>query len=226
MSNNILIVENDPLLQKIVQTGLEQFYSCTVVSSVSKACTELERHAYAAVVLDRILDDGDGIEVISYLRDYAYQTRVLIISMLDRAPDRIHGLASGADDYLSKPFSMVELKLRIEKLISSKRLEPERIYTAGSLELHSDTGLVIYQGQSVQLRKKESQILACLLEYKNRTVSRATLCAQVWPSLLEQPQYSTLDVYIRRLRMALGKAGSYIKTMRGFGYQFCESQAK
>lgn len=223
MSNNILIVENDPLLQKILQTGLEQFYHCTLVSSVARACSELELHDYSAVILDRVLDDGDGIEVVTYLRDLSAQTRVLIISMLDRSPDKIHGLASGADDYLAKPFSMVELKLRIEKLLSSTRLEPERVLRGGPLELHTESGVVVHHDQSIQLRKKESQILACLLQYRNRTVRRETLCAHVWPAQLDRPQYSTLDVYIRRLRMALRDAGQHIKTARGFGYQFCES---
>lgn len=220
---NILIVENDATLANTLKTQLEskQFF-CVVVDSVQQALTEVEEFVYDIVILDRILNDGDGIEVAQFIADYAYKTKIIILSELTSITERINGLENGADDYLTKPFSVSELLLKINKLQHTEKIKAQETLKLGKIEISPDSGEISLNGKNKVLRKKEAQLLTCLIRHKNQVVSRKRIIDTVWSNTYNLPTESTLDVYVRRIRINLGKYKSYIKTVRGFGYMATE----
>lgn len=220
---HILIVENDSTLAQTLATHLQtKKYFCTVCDSVETAITELESFSYDLVILDRILSDGDGIVVAEFISDFAYQTKVLILSEMSQIQERIKGLEHGADDYLAKPFSISELALKIKKLLNTQKIRTFEQLTLGPLNIIPETGEISVHNKKIYIRKKEIQLLACLIRYKNQVVSREKIIDIVWAGSYDLPTQSTLDVYIRRIRVSLGEYKNYIKTVRGFGYMASE----
>ncbi len=220
---NILIVENDKTLATTLQKQLEaKNYFCTTASSIEKAISEIESCVYDLVLLDRVLDDGDGIEVSEFISDYSYKTKVLMLSELSKINERIKGLEHGADDYITKPFSFTELLLKVQKLLHTEKVKEREILKLGKLEIIPESGEISLNGKSKTLRKKEAQLLTCLIRHKNQVVSRKRIIDTVWSNTYDLPTQSTLDVYVRRIRINLGIYKSYIKTIRGFGYMATE----
>ena len=220
---NILIVENNLTLSKTIQKHLEnKKYFVTSCSTIEKAISELEKYSYDLVILDRILDDGDGIEVAEFISDFSYQTKVIILSELTSTNERIKGLEHGADDYLTKPFSLTELTIRIKKLLYTQKIKSVEKLKLGMITVIPETGELTIEGTKTIMRKRECQLLTCLIRHKNQVISRNKIIDIIWSGSYNLPTQATLDVYIRRLRMKLGKYNSYIKTVRGFGYMILE----
>ena len=217
--NKILIIENDRTLSKIISEYLKnKSFECDISPTIEKAFKLLENKAYDLLILDRALDDGDGIEVLEFINDFDFKTRVIILSKKSEVFQRINGLEKGADDYLAKPFSISELYLRIKNLLSKEKTREIKSFSLGPITIFPKTGEIILNKITSTMRKKEIQILACLFRYKNHVVSREMIINDVWSGNSEIPTYTTLDVYIRRIRMFLGNERHIIKTVRGFGY--------
>lgn len=215
----ILIVENDTVLVKTLSEHLRRKnFHCVICDSVKKAIYELENFSYDLIILDRILTDGDGIEVAEFITEFSYQTKVLILSELANQKERVMGLEKGADDYLAKPFSLTELSVKVHKLLHTQKIKAIEKLTLANISIVPETGELCMNGKTKQIRKKEIQLLACLIRHKNQVVSREKIIDIVWSGSYDLPTQSTLDVYIRRLRITLGKSKSLIKTVRGFGY--------
>jgi len=220
---NILIVENNKILAQTLSSNLKSIgYFTQICSSVESAINELESYSYDLVILDRVLDDGDGIEVAEFINDFSYQVKVLMLSELSNTKQRIKGLENGADDYIAKPFSLTELNIKVKKLLNTQKIKEVEKLTLGTLSLLPETGELSINGKTQLIRKKESQLLCCLMRHKNQVISRNKIIDIVWSGSYELPTQSTLDVYVRRLRIRLGKYKSYIKTVRGFGYMAIE----
>ena len=209
---NILIVENNNVLAKTLSEHLKnKGYFITITPSVEKAINEIEEYPYDLIILDRILDDGDGIEVAEFVRDFSYQIKVLMLSELCNVKERIKGLENGADDYLAKPFSLSELSIKIKKLLCTQKILDIEKLSLGKIAITPETGELSINGKIVLIRKKEAQLLTCLIRHKNQVISRNKIIDIVWSGNYELPTQSTLDVYIRRIRVKLGKYKSYIK---------------
>ncbi|MDQ3009032.1 MAG: response regulator transcription factor, partial [bacterium] len=146
----------------------------------------------------------------------------ICISQLRELDHRIKGLEKGADDYIPKPFSPAELWLKISKWLHVQKRKQYQLLNIGPIEFIADTGVLLDRDKQKTLRRREASILACLLRYKNAVVSRDTIIDTVWRMSDEPPTFSTLDVYIRRLRIALGEHHRLIKTVRGFGYMITD----
>jgi DNA-binding response OmpR family regulator len=217
---DILILEDDLQLQSILTTMLSQQHHCYGARTLADAYQQLEKHAFDLVLVDRKLPDGDGLEILGYIHDMLPQTKLLALTSQAKVEDRVVGLEQGADDYLAKPFSMAELKLRIQKLLQMERKLLDTVLRAGDLTFSPKTGVVTMPQKSVQLRRREAQILECLLRYKNQVVPRSTLIKNIWSTADLYPTETTLDVYIRRIRVQLEIYSNYIVTVRGFGYRF------
>ncbi|MCB9812911.1 MAG: response regulator transcription factor [Pseudomonadales bacterium] len=215
----ILIVENDKtLLNTIADFFKSKGFTCETCSTVQKACDLIEQNDYDLLILDRILDDGDGLEVAEFLNDFNYKTRIIILSQKSKVEERINGLEIGADDYLAKPFSMSELFLRVKNLLAKQKVKNSNSLSLGKVTIFPKTGEVILKERNLTMRRKEIQILACLFKHKNHVVSRNMIIDDVWTGGMEIPTHTTLDVYIRRIRIFLGSEKALIKTVRGFGY--------
>ena len=173
------------------------------------------------VLLDIMLPEEDGLSILKKLRARPATKRLPIIMLTAKNSeyDRVIGLDHGADDFVSKPFSMLELIARIRAVL--RRAEPAQTsgdFSLGLLFVSPDRHEVKVGGKDVMLTNKEFELLCLLLRNKGIVLTRATLMDRVWGFESER-ENRTLDVHIRTLRVKLGEAGSYIETVRGIGYK-------
>jgi len=213
----VLIVEDDRLLCKQLKQLFQQEYRVFTAESIEETQLCIESKRLDLLILDRVLPDGDTLELLSYIRDCAPATRILMMSSKAEVSQRIKGLTGGADDYVPKPLDVQELRLRVRKLLQLERAPMDDWLQAGELRFNRITGETYAGDLLVHLRPREAQILNCLLRFKNRVVTRDTIVSHVWGAT-SIPTTTTLDVYLRRLRMMLGETAHCIETVRGFGY--------
>src|ERR1700674_5307628 len=233
MGANILIVEDEEPLTTVLRYHLEaEGYEVDAVARGDDADTRLRETAPDLIVLDWMLPGLSGIELCRRLRTRP-QTQTLPIIMLTargEESERIRGLATGADDYIVKPFSVPELLARIRALL--RRARPERVaakLAAGDLELDRETRRVSRSAREVHLGPTEFRLLEFLMQSPGRVFSREQLLDGVWGRDVYIDE-RTVDVHIGRLRRALtlsrGRAPDPIRTVRGGGYAFDERYGK
>ena len=220
----IYLVEDDDSIRKLIIYALQsQGYEV-----MGFALPHLFREALASqlpelVLLDIMLPEEDGISILKSLRQNP-QTATLPIIMLTAKNtefDRVEGLDAGADDYISKPFGMMELIARIRAVL--RRRSPEEHpadLRFGILTVSPLRHEVLVNDRQVPLTYKEFLLLQLLLENRDRVMTREVLLDRIW-GLGAERENRTLDVHIRTLRQKLGDAGVYIQTIRGVGYRFC-----
>ena len=218
----IYLLEDDDAIRKLVLYGLDsqgfQAKGFALPSEFWRAC---ERELPELVLLDIMLPEEDGLSILKKLRAQTRTKRlpVIMLTAKNSEYDRVIGLDHGADDFVSKPFSMLELIARIRAVL--RRVEPAQPtgeYTLGVLSVSPERHEVKVAGRDVTLTNKEFELLSLLLRNKGIVLTRATLMDRVWGFESER-ENRTLDVHIRTLRVKLGEAGSYIETVRGIGYK-------
>lgn len=225
MQYTVLLIEDDPLVAKSIQQVLPNDLRLETAHSLESSYKYLAKTRPSLIVLDRTLPDGDGIELVEYMSQLDQTSPMLVLSGKATVQDRIQGLRKGADDYLVKPFSTTELLLRIEKLLYSTKHQRSTSLKFGEIELLFDKAQVLLGNHLLRLRRREFQVLSYLIKQHDRIVTRDQLINHIWPDG-SIPSYATIDVYIRRLRMMMGKYGRVIKTVKGFGYLAQLSQAQ
>ena len=212
----VLLVEDDLDLGNGVRIALTgQDTEVVWVRRLVDALHTLESMPCDLVLLDLGLPDGDGLALLRRLRRDRQTLPVLILTARDALEDRIHGLDSGADDYLIKPFALAELLSRVRALVRrSYGFEEDTVEVRG-LSLHEPTRLVSVRGSAVELSRSEYELLAALLKRAGRVVTRHVLEEQVLPGQIGS-ESSVLDVHMSNLRRKIGEG--YIRTVRGVGY--------
>jgi len=231
MAARIMIVEDEEPLTLLLRYNLEaEGYAVDVAARGDEAEVKLKEAAPDLVVLDWMLPGMSGIELCRRLRARAETERLPIIMLTARGEEseRIRGLATGADDYIVKPFSVPELLARIRALL--RRVRPERVaakLAAGDLELDRDTRRVSRAEREVHLGPTEFRLLEFLMQSPGRVFSREQLLDGVWGRDVYIDE-RTVDVHVGRLRRALnrGRAADPIRTVRGTGYSFDERFGK
>ena len=215
----VLVLEDDPLLAQTLKQGLTaKRLAVTVVNDLRAFSLAVNREQFAVCVMDRLIGDRDSIELIPEVRELLPQARILLLTKKSAVLDRIEGLEAGADDYLAKPFSMAELRLRIRSFLSLYRVESETHgLSIGKLMFYPLQGVLQGPTGKVFLPRRETEILLCLVRAAGTVVSKRFLERTLWPETFE-PNPSTIDVYVRRLRQKLGSFGGVLRTKRGFGY--------
>ncbi len=219
----ILIVEDDRSLSLLLLHCLASRYLVHLATNLAQAYQVLDKHKLDLVIIDRVLPDGDGLELIAYLRDNTFVTRSIIMSHKNVLTDRVSGLEEGADDYLGKPFGTAELLLRVKRLMEKEKISRSDMIQTDNLKLDLQSGLVTTDQFTARLRHREMQILAFLMRRRNQVVDRVSIVTGVWGAVTNQPTMASLDVYVRRIRLRLGKYASCVKTYRSYGYAFCEA---
>lgn len=177
-----------------------------------------------ALVIFHITQDifTEAQTCIEHLHSCYYETAVLgIVSDLTQT-QLLHLLCSGLDEYVTSSCSRVELKVRVNRLLHIAKLPPEHTYALADSSFSAESGRMIVKGKSIQFRRKEAQLLHCLFRYKNQLVKRDTLISFAWNECDDQPTRTTLDVYIRKIRMRMGELSHALQTVRGFGYVLTE----
>ena len=174
------------------------------------------------VLLDIMLPEEDGLSVLKKLRSDARTQRVPVIMLTAKSTeyDKVLGLDAGADDYVSKPFGMMELLSRIRALLRRTQQE-SGVYRCGTLQVDTGRHTVLEGDREVALTQKEFELLCLLLKNKGQVVSREKLIEDVWGYAFAG-ESRTIDVHVRTLRQKLGDAGAYIETVRGYGYKISQ----
>ena len=218
----IYLLEDDDSIRKLVLYGLDsQGFQAKGFALPSEFWRAMDAELPELVLLDIMLPEEDGLSILKKLRARPATRRLPIIMLTAKNSeyDRVIGLDHGADDFVSKPFSMLELIARIRAVL--RRAEPVQTsgdYSLGLLFVSPDRHEVKVGGNDVTLTNKEFELLCLLLRNKGIVLTRATLMDRVWGFESER-ENRTLDVHIRTLRVKLGEAGSYIETVRGIGYK-------
>lgn len=213
----ILVVEDDAVLADGLKVGLG-LYGATldVVSSCADGQAALAVDAFDAVVLDIMLPDGSGLELLASLRAHGHRIPVLLLTALDEVSDRIKGLDVGADDYLGKPFDLDELAARVRAI--GRRQEGRAtsflFHNGVTLDLARLTATI--DGTDVSLSRREFAILSALMDRPGVVLSKNDLEARLY-GWQEDIESNTVEVHVHKLRTKIGRAR--IETLRGIGYR-------
>jgi len=218
----ILLVEDEKKLAKALRDGLEaERYEVVTATTGEEGFFLVNHRSFDLVILDLMLPRRDGIEVLTTLRKRGLGTPVLILTAKDTIEDRVHGLDSGADDYLVKPFAFAELRARIRALLRRDRSEPLLHLRHADLELDVVTRKVTRGGQSLDLTVREFEIIEYLLRHRGRVVSREMLARDVWHvTARATPFDNVIDVTMARLRRKMDDRfdPKLLNTVRGVGF--------
>ena len=218
----IYLLEDDDSIRKLVIYALEsQGYQARGFSRPDEFWKAMRQKKPKLVLLDIMLPQEDGLSVLTKLREAEATSRlpVIMLTAKNSEYDRAYGLDLGADDYISKPFGMMELGARVRAVLRrSMGQTAEREYRVGTLSVDPSRHQVKVDGEIVQLTYKEFMLLKLLMEGNGSVLTRSVLMDKVW-DLAAERENRTLDVHIRTLRAKLGPAGRYIETVRGVGYR-------
>ncbi|MDE7132773.1 MAG: response regulator transcription factor [Lachnospiraceae bacterium] len=232
----ILMIEDDEGLNRGVSFALEQEgYAVVSARTLQDGKALFEKENPDAVILDLNLPDGDGLSFCKEIRQLPGDkagTAVLMLTARDMETDEIMGLASGADDYMTKPFSVAVLKIRLQNILRRKEVRSdsnsavsansgEDTVTSGDVVLDRKIFRAFSGGQELDLSMTEVRLLQYFLENKNQALLKEQILQRVWDTDGNFVEENTLSVNISRLRKKLG--GNYIRTIQGIGYLWDES---
>jgi two-component system alkaline phosphatase synthesis response regulator PhoP len=234
MGNNrpaILLVEDEQNLHEALKLNLElEGYEVTSAYDGSVALQQIGAAYFDLIIMDIMLPDIDGISITENIRVHNNEVPILMLSAKNAAADRILGLKKGADDYLTKPFNLEELLLRVAKLISkNKKIQVKEsvgdIYQFGNNKIDFKALVAIdSNGTSIELSKKEAMLLKLLIENKNEVVTREKILQVVWGYNV-YPTTRTIDNFILNFRKyfeADSRNPRYFHSVRGMGYKYTE----
>ncbi len=215
-----LVEDDDNIRELVVYTLNHSEIEAKGFAKPSAFYEEMAAEMPGAVILDIMLPEEDGLTILRKLRSRK-ETKSLPVMMLSAKAseyDKVTGLDAGADDYVAKPFGMMELVARVRALLRRSVGETQKSgYTIGRLTVIPEAHRVLVDGSPVQLTRKEYDILELLMKSGELVVTRERLLSEVWGYAFEG-ESRTVDVHIRTLRQKLGPAGSYVETIRGVGY--------
>lgn len=217
----IYLVEDDDNIRKLVSYALfREGFNVKEFSSSLEFWKETENNIPKLVLLDIMLPDEDGLSVLKRLREKSKTKNVPVIMLTAKGSefDKVTGLDMGADDYISKPFGMIELISRVRAVLRRyEKTQTNKIYKVGSLYVDPAKHIIEVSGENVNLSYKEYSLLMALLEAEGNVVERETLLSKVWGEYYTESR--TLDVHIRKLRVKLKSAGNLIQTVKSIGYK-------
>jgi DNA-binding response OmpR family regulator len=219
----VLLVEDEKLLAEEVISYLKtESMVCDWSMRYAEASELLAVNQYDFVLLDLGLPDGDGMDLLKEMKDQKQQALVIILTARSDVKDRVLGLERGADDYLPKPFSLLELKARMQAILRRKSGWSSTEIRIGEFTLDVDSRKVTYNGNEITLTKREFSVLHFLLIHSNRVINRYQLAEHVWGDHLEDEYQSNfIDVHIKNVRKKLGEFApvDWLETIRGIGYK-------
>ena len=216
----IYIVEDDRNIQEIELFALKNSgYQAVGFETAREFYKALDIRLPELILLDIMLPDEDGMAILKRLRTRADTQKIPVILVTAKATeiDKVKGLDGGADDYIAKPFGVMEMIARVKALLRRSAGTEENLLSCGEVTLDSEKRLVCVGGNPVELTFKEFELLKLLMKNHGIVISRDVIMERVWDSSFEG-ESRTIDVHVRSLRQKLGDAGSLIKTVRNVGY--------
>ncbi len=219
----ILVIEDEPEMLGLIKQFLEtENYvveeACNFVSGMDKIVS----YDYDCILLDIMLPDGNGLELLQKLKNLEKADSVIIISAKDSLDDKVRGLDLGADDYLAKPFHITELNARIKSVIRRKKSDGRKMLEFQNVKINIEERLVLINNQPVELNRKEFDILIFLLMNKNRITSKSAIAENIWGDYIDQSDdFDFIYSQIKNLRKKLRDfdAKIDISSVYGMGYK-------
>ncbi len=216
----LLVVEDEKKIANLINNGLrEQGYTVDVFHDGVEGLKQATSQPYDAIVLDIMLPGLDGLSVLRSLREKKIATPVMILTARGEVNERVDGLNAGADDYMSKPFSMDELVARLRALMRRVTGESISFYKAGDLSMNLVSREVLRGTRKVTLTPREFRLLEYLMRAADQVLTRTQIIERVWEYHFD-PGTNLVDVYIQRLRRKIddGETHKMLQTIRGVGY--------
>ena len=224
MPTKILLIEDEPDIRKTLEYNISrEGYDVISTSSLKEARDHLNSTSFSLVLLDLMLPDGSGLDLCREVKSDSEKMHIpiIILTAKDDEVDKVVGFELGADDYVTKPFSVRELILRIKAIlkrdVKKQSLEVHRQF--GDLIIDSESHEVSLNGKNITLTALEFKLLSQLVDRRGRVQSRDQLLSDVWGYSADVTT-RTVDTHIKRLREKLGSMGKYVQTIRGVGYKF------
>ena len=230
MLQKILLIEDEPDIRKTLEYNISrEGYDVVSAPSLSEGRNHLNSGSFSLILLDLMLPDGSGLDLCREIKSDKEKvaTPIIILTAKDDEVDKVVGFELGADDYVTKPFSVRELILRVKAVLKrgdqkSANLEVQRQF--GDLVIDVDSHEVFVDNESITLTALEFKLLRQLVDRRGRVQSRDQLLSDVWGYSADVTT-RTVDTHIKRLREKLGVMGKYVQTIRGVGYKFSRTPA-
>ena len=225
MSQKILIIEDEPDIRKTLEYNISrEGYHVVSASSLVEAKSRFESDSFSLILLDLMLPDGSGLDLCREIKLDKEKSSIpiIILTAKDDEVDKVVGFELGADDYVTKPFSVRELILRMKAVLKrgekkSDNVEVQRQF--GQLSINTESHEVFVDDNEITLTALEFKLLCQLVDRRGRVQSRDQLLSDVW-GYSGEVTTRTVDTHIKRLREKLGSMGKYVQTIRGVGYKF------
>jgi two-component system phosphate regulon response regulator PhoB len=221
----ILIIEDEPDIRKTIEYNfVKEGFKVSVAGSLAEGKKLFLAETINLVILDLMLPDGSGLDLCRELKSNtsSASTPIIILTAKTDEVDRVVGFELGADDYVTKPFSIRELLLRVKAILKrtpSSTSQSIGKQIVGSLQIDFDAHIVLVRDEEIKLTALEFKLLKHFLDRRGRVQSRDQLLQNVW-GYSSNITTRTVDTHIKRLREKLGSAGGYVQTIRGVGYKF------
>lgn len=214
----VLVAEDEKRIAALLGEALtERGFEVTYAHRGDEALEEACREFFDVVVLDVMMPGMDGFEVLGQLRRRGISSLVLMLTARDGVPDRIKGLELGADDYMTKPFSVDEVAARVRAMTRRNRGLAAHLCELGGVSVNLLNREARVDGRRIDLTTREFTLLECLIQAHGKALSRTQLTQAVWHYNFDTGT-NIVDVYVKRLREKLGESGKMIQTVRGVGY--------
>lgn len=220
----VLIIEDEKDLAKSISEYLsEENYLCEFASTFQQAMDKINTYQYDCIILDIMLPDGNGLDILEELKRQNKQDGVIIVSAKNAVDDRVNGLQMGADDYLTKPFHLSELMARVFSIIRRKQFDNSNTIQNNELQIDLLSKTVTINNQAIVLTKKEFDLLIYFIGNKNKVISKSTLAEHLSGDFADMlDNHDFVYAHVKNLKKKLYDAGCdhYLKTVYGTGYKW------
>jgi DNA-binding response OmpR family regulator len=222
----LLIVEDElELLNSTCVYLQKEDFVCEPASNFFEAEDKLLSYNYDVVILDINLPDGNGLNLLKYVKEKSPETGVLIVSAKDSLDDKLKGLDLGADDYITKPFHLAELNSRVNSLLRRRKFEGNNNIIFEEIEIDPVAKIALVNAKPLDLTKKEYFLLLYFITNKNRVLTKEAIAEHLWGDNIDMvDNFDFIYTHMRNLRKKLKKSGAndYLQTIYGLGYKFGE----
>ncbi|MGZ3866983.1 MAG: response regulator transcription factor [Bacteroidia bacterium] len=224
MKISVLLVEDEKMLSESISTYLiNSGLSCEVASTYQESLEKISRNNYDCIIIDINLPDGSGIELIKHIKRKKLESGLIIISARNTLEDKIEGLDTGADDFLTKPFHLSELNARINALIRRKKFSGNNILEYNEISVDPETQTVKVNEKTVSLTKKEFELLVYFISNTGKIITKDAIAFSLWRNNSDLAVSSEIIyTHLKNMRKKLVEAGAtdYISAIYGVGYKF------
>lgn len=219
----VLIVEDEKTLAYEMEAFLKKsFYLCDLAYTFKSGLEQLELNKYDFILIDLSLPDGDGLEILKRAKKNNPHAAYIIITARTNLKDRVNGLDLGADDYLAKPFYLLELQSRMQAIARRKFNITEDLLAIGEFNIDLQKRIILFQEHQIELSRKEFDLLSYLLLHRNRVLTRVQLSEHIWGTFVNDDYDSNyIDAHIKNIRKKLNiwAPTEWLETVRGVGYR-------